>query len=102
MEYEYTYFKLVKLTASGEKIGYYNSNLDPEDSWPSKNVDNAQVLTEDECEGVLLIANLEKKRFNLDYTIQKIGIYWPHFYRWILVPWWSTLMNSAAEPGIKK
>ena len=75
MENEYKYFKLVKVSDTGEKIGYYNSDLDPEDSWPTKNVDLAQILTGEQVKSVMVIVNLQKKHFNTQYQIQEIGVY---------------------------
>ena len=72
---EYKYFKLCKISITGEKIGYYNSNLDPEDSWPTKNVDLAQILTGSQVQSVMMIQSLMKKRFNPQYEIQTIGVY---------------------------
>lgn len=71
---ERDYFKLVKVSSSGEKIGYYNSFLDPEDSWATKNVDMAAILTKEEVDGVMLIANIHKEVFNASYSIHVIGV----------------------------
>lgn len=72
---EYDYFKLVKISITGEKIGYYNTDLDPEDSWPTTNVDSAQILTKEEVESVMVIQDLMKKHFNTQYQIRRIGVY---------------------------
>lgn len=68
------YYKVIKLTASGEKIGYYNSDLDPEDSWPTKDVDLAQILTHEQAKSVKFISELRKQTFNLDYSIHIIEV----------------------------
>ena len=75
MKNEYKYFKLVKVSDTGEKIGYYNSDLDPEDSWPTKNVDLAQILTVEQVKSVMVVVNLQRKHFNTQYQIQEIGVY---------------------------
>ena len=72
---DYQYFKLVKVSITGEKIGYYNSDLDPEDSWPTKDVDSAQILTRDQVKSVMVIVNLQKKHFKTQYHVQEIGVY---------------------------
>lgn len=72
---EYEYFKLVKVSITGEKIGYYNNDLDPEDSWPTKDIDSALILTREQVESVMVIQNLMKKTFNTQYQIRRIGVY---------------------------
>ena len=72
---EYKYFKLVKVSNTGEKIGYYNTDIDPEDSWPTKDVDSAQILTREQVKSVMVIQNLMKKHFDTQYQIQEIGVY---------------------------
>ncbi len=72
---DYQYYKIVKLKPNGDKIGYYNSEIDPEDSWPTKDVDQAQILTKIEAESVMFYEKLKKQRFNTDYVVQMVGVY---------------------------
>lgn len=67
-------YKLVKLSECGTKIGYYNSELNPEDSWPTKDVDKALILTENEVKGIMLIEDVTKQRFNTKHSIFKIQV----------------------------
>lgn len=75
--YEYKYFKLVKLSIDGDKIGYYNTDLDPETSWPTKDVDLAIVLTKEQVKSIMTIEKMKNKLFNTNelYQIQSIGVY---------------------------
>lgn len=68
------YYKLVKVSDNGSKIGYYNSDIDPENSWPTTNVDLAQILSSNEVKGVMWLEKIRKKRFNLDYSIHQIEV----------------------------
>jgi hypothetical protein len=70
-----TYFKLVKLDDNGSKIGYYNSSIDPESNWPTKNVDEAQILTAEEVQGVKALYRIIDKHTNSKTVIHEIGIY---------------------------
>ena len=72
---EYKYYKLCKVSSIGEKIGYFNGDLDPEDSWPTKDVDLAQILTKEQVKSIMVIQNLMKKRLNTQHQIQIIGVY---------------------------
>ena len=73
--HEFEYFKLVKLSPAGEKIGYYNSNIDPQSSWPSTHVDNAQLLTKKELQSFKMFWNRIESIINSGCTIQEIGVY---------------------------
>lgn len=70
-----THFKLIKLTPEGDVIGYYNTNLDPETSWPTKNVDEAQILTKDEVNSVKTYNRLVSKYTGVEHVIHEIGVY---------------------------
>lgn len=72
---EYKYFKLIKESLVGEKIGYYNSDIDPEDSWPTEDVDLAQILTKEQVKSVMVIQNLMNKHYDVQYKIRSIGVY---------------------------
>lgn len=74
-EKECEYFKLVKVSTSGDKIGYYNSDIDPEDSWSTKNVDNAAILNKEEVYGVMTIEKVKKEVLNSEYSVYAIGVY---------------------------
>ena len=72
---DYMYFKLIKESSTGEKIGYFNSDIDPEDSWPTTDVDQAQILTKEQVKSVKMIESLKKKRLNTQYQVREIGVY---------------------------
>lgn len=75
MDHVLEYFKLVKVSDNGSKIGYYNSDIDPESSWPTTNVDLAQILSTNEIKGIIVLENIRKRHFNLDYSIHQIRVY---------------------------
>ncbi len=75
IKHEYTFFKLVKLSPAGEKIGYYNTEIDPENSWPTQNVDLALILTKEQVKSVMFIQDLMKKHYNTQDQIREIGVY---------------------------
>lgn len=70
-----THFKLIKLTPEGDVIGYYNTNIDPESSWPTKNVDEAQILTAEEVKSVKTYNKLVEKYTGIKQNIHEIGVY---------------------------
>lgn len=68
------FYKLVKLSASGEKIGYFNNDIDPEDSYPTMDVDEAQILSSKEAKSMLIYESFKKQTIGTTYTVQKIEV----------------------------